>query len=87
MNLEELEELEKERDLRRAVGTRLAFDCYHLKVVEDRVFCAKGKHLGQAKDGSLALSLVLKGLTPKVCKTCEWFEDETNEEMNNGSKV
>ncbi len=74
-NTEMLIRLEELRDSRRRAGHRLSFDCFNLKSKErGRVYCSKGKRLCQAKDGSLSLLLVLKGITPKVCKNCKDFE-------------
>jgi len=69
-------QLEKRRELRRKKG-RVAYDCFNLKYREDgRVYCAKGNILGQAKDKSFSLELILRGITPSICKRCELFEGD-----------
>lgn len=68
--------VEELRDSRRKRFGRVAFDCFNLKVEDDRVHCTKGHHLGQAEDGTLALTLVLKGITPRVCRECQDFDGE-----------
>ena len=45
----------------------------YLKFKGDRAYCAKGKLLGQSKDGSIALIVVLRGVTSGACKNCGDF--------------
>ena len=71
-----LDKLEQQRATKRVTG-RLTFDCQNTLVKGDRVFCSKGKLLGQAKDGSLALIVVLRGITSGTCKGCgDYSSDE-----------
>ena len=70
-----LDELERMRATKRVTG-RLTFDCLNNMVRGDRVFCSKGKLLGQAKDGSLALIVVLRGITSGTCKGCEDYSSD-----------
>jgi len=72
-NTELLDKLERQRSAKRETSGRLTFDCLNLRCKEDRACCSKGKRLGQAKDSSLFLLSVLRGLTSGVCKTCEDF--------------
>ncbi len=71
-----LDELEVKRNELRLDGRRLTFDCFSLKCSEDRAVCSRGKILGQAKDGSLALISVLRGIRSGTCKDCEDFITE-----------
>ena len=73
---ETLDKLEKVRTAKRKTG-RLTFDCLSAVVRGDRVHCSKGKLLGQARDGSLALITVLRGITSGTCKGCwDYSSDE-----------
>ena len=69
---EALDTLENQRDTKRGAGV-LTFDCMNTVVKRDRVFCSKGKLLGQARDGSLALIVVLRGITSGTCRDCEEY--------------
>ena len=71
-----LAELEKRRDAKRLQTGSLTFDCLHLKFKGDRAYCVKGKHLGQAGDGSLYLLTVLRGINSSMCKDCKYFITE-----------
>lgn len=71
-----LENLEAKRDTLRANGKRLSFDCVHLKCAGERAYCEKGLMLGQARDGSIALISVLRGLTSGSCVKCRWWESD-----------
>ncbi len=75
-NRELLEKLEKKRDSLRYEGKLLTFDCLKLLCLGDRAVCSKGHRLGQARDGSLSLLAVLKGITSTVCKDCGDFVTE-----------
>lgn len=77
---EALDKLQELRDVKRG-SERLTFDCFNLKYKEDRVHCARGRKLGTAKDGSLALITVLRGITSSVCKNCNDFvtDEESSE--------
>lgn len=75
-NQQLLGELEKKRESLRAEGKRLTFDCLNLKCVDDRAYCSKGHHLGLAKDGSLFLLAVLRGIAPTACSKCKSFVTE-----------
>ncbi len=71
-----LDELERMRTVKGRTG-RLTFDCPNTVVKGDRVLCSKGKLLGQARDGSLALIVVLRGITSGTCKDCgDYSSDE-----------
>lgn len=55
----------------RGKSRRLVHDCRNNQVVPgDRVSCRHGHVLGTAKDGTLSLALVLRGLAPSVCQKC-----------------
>ena len=69
-----LDKLDAVRSGLRLKGKRLTFDCLNLKCRGERVHCAKGKLLGQARDGSLALITVLRGMTSGACVNCGDFE-------------
>ena len=68
-DIELLDKLEYQRFVKRGTG-RLTFDCMHAVVKGDRVSCSKGRLLGQARDGALALIMVLRGITSGACKSC-----------------
>ncbi len=74
-NKELLDKLEQQRFVKRDTG-RITFDCFNARPKGDRVFCSKGKLLGQAKDGSLALITVLRGITSGTCKNCEDYSPD-----------
>ncbi len=67
---------EKVRDSKCAVGERMTYDCFHLRVKGLRAYCSKGKHLGQARDGSLDLLYIMRGMSSGVCKCCADFVSE-----------
>ena len=71
-----LDKLEKQRVLKRFGSGRLTFDCLKATVKGDRVFCSEGRLLGQAKDGSLALITVLRGITSGTCKGCKDYSSD-----------
>jgi len=75
-NTKALEKLEAQRDRMRQDGRRLTFDCLKLKCKDGRAVCSMGRMLGPAKDGSMDLNTVLRGVTPGTCKTCEYYETE-----------
>ena len=77
-DVELLEKLEQQRAIKRITG-RLTFDCLNLKCKGDRAYCSKGRLLGQAKDGSLALITVLRGVTSGICKHCKDFVTDEEE--------
>jgi len=72
---EQLDKLEQMRAGKRGTG-RLTFDCGNTVVRGDRVYCSLGKLLGQAKDGSLSLLVVLRGITSGTCKNCREYSSE-----------
>jgi len=72
-DLELLEKLESQRATKRQSSIRLTFDCLNLKHRGNRAFCSRGVMLGQAKDGSLSLLAVLKGVISSSCKECKYF--------------
>ena len=73
---ESLDKLEQVRTVKRKSG-RLTFDCLNLRCKDDRAYCSKGKLLGRAKDGSLDLLTVLRGMTSGTCKGCgDYSSDE-----------
>ena len=72
---EQLDKLDKQRSIKRETG-RITFDCYNARPRGDRVFCSKGKLLGQARDGSLSMVLVLRGITSGTCKDCEDYNPD-----------
>jgi hypothetical protein len=73
-----LDRMEAQRDIARAQGKRLSYDCFNLKCRgdTDRVYCSRGKLLGQSKDGTLLLVSVLRGMTSGACKDCKDFDGE-----------
>jgi len=70
---DKLARLEEQRDKLRKQGKVMTFDCMNAIVKGNRVFCSKGKRLGQARDGSLDLMLVLRGICSGSCKNCEYY--------------
>ena len=70
-----LDKLEEQRNKLRESGKTMTFDCMNTVVKGDRVFCSKGKLLGQARDGSLALVSVLRGICSGSCKNCEYYDE------------
>ena len=72
-DLELLEKLDSQRIINRQSSIRLTYDCLNLKHRGNRAFCSKGVMLGQAKDGSLSLMAVLKGIASGSCKECKYF--------------
>ena len=75
-NLTVLDALERQRDELRRRGGRLTFDCMNLASGKDRARCLKGHILGQARDGSLALISVLRGISSGTCKGCGDYNTE-----------
>jgi len=75
-NKDLLDRLEKQRDSVRESGKRLTFDCFSLKVKGDRAHCSMGIRLGQAKDSSLDIVTVLRGICSGSCKKCAYFNTE-----------
>ncbi len=67
---------EKQRNKLQELGKRMTFDCLNTRFKGDRVFCSKGKLLGQAKDGSMGLITVLRGICSGSCKNCEYYNTE-----------
>ena len=78
-NGEMLDRMESERDARRKRMQRITFDCLELKCRGDRAVCSKGLYLGQARDGSMGLVTVLRGVTSGSCLHCSWFRREIGE--------
>jgi len=74
MDIWEDDKLEALRDQARERIGRITFDCFNLKIRGDRAYCSKGYLLGRAKDGTLALITVLRGVTSGVCKDCIDYE-------------
>ena len=74
-NKELLDKLEQRRAVKRVTG-RLTFDCLRTRFRGDRVYCSRGKLLGQAIDGSLALITVLRGITSGTCKGCKDYSSD-----------
>jgi len=72
---EELDKLEEQRTLKRLTD-RLTFDCLNTVSKGDRVYCSKGRRLGQSRAGSLALITVLRGISSGSCRDCENFTTE-----------
>ena len=66
--------LEDQRNLRRLHQGRISFDCFNLKAREGRAYCAKGHLLGRAKDGTLDLTTVLRGVLSGACRNCKDFD-------------
>lgn len=77
-NVSLLDELEQQRAIKRKTD-RLTFDCFNLRCKGDRVYCSKGKPLGRAKDGSMILVSVLRGVTSGICRDCEDFASDKEE--------
>ncbi len=73
---DKLNKLEEQRNSLRESGKIMTFDCLNTRVKDNRVFCTKGKLLGQAKDGSLDLITVLRGVCSGSCKDCEDYNEE-----------
>ena len=73
-------ELEMERELARKKSGRISFDCFNLKASPyfkgKRVYCAKGHLLGRAKDGTLDLATVLRGILAGACKDCKDYDGD-----------
>lgn len=68
-------QLEIQRSEARLSLGRITYDCYSLKLKgKGRVYCAKGKHLGRAKDGTADILSVLRGTLLGVCKGCGSFD-------------
>lgn len=65
-----LEKLENDRDKLRDDGKRMTFDCLKALVKGDRVVCSLGKRLGQASDGGITLTQVMRGICSGACKNC-----------------
>lgn len=78
-NPDMLDRLDKQRAIKRTTG-RLTFDCMNLMCDGDRTRCAKGKLLSRAHDGTLALMMVLRGVTSGTCKDCSDFTTEDMEQ-------
>lgn len=76
-------ELELMRDEARKKLGRISFDCYNLKLSPcfkgKRVYCAKGHPLGRAKDGTLDLMFVLRGMLAGACKECGDYDGGNDE--------
>lgn len=54
---------------------RVAYHCRFMVCTKDRCSCLHGEKLGLAKDGSLdKVSLLVRGVTPKVCRKCARFD-------------
>lgn len=66
---------EGKRELLRATGKRLAYDCYNLIAIGDRAYCSKGYIIGCTFEGSVPLAGVLRGVTPSVCRGCLKYDD------------
>ena len=78
MNIwEDKEALDKLQKMRDGKSGRLTLDCFSLKFRKDRAYCSRGRMLGRARDGSLALITVLRGITSGTCKDCgDYSSDE-----------
>lgn len=76
MNMWDNPTFERLRDSRRRKSRsgRVAFDCFNLKVADDRAYCAKGHSLGQSEDRTFPLRSVLMGITPGICRKCQDFD-------------
>lgn len=72
---ETLDKLEQMRTVKRKSG-RLTFDCLCAVVKGDRVHCSKSKLLGRARDGSLSLIAVMRGITSGTCKDCKDYSSD-----------
>ena len=68
-----LDRLEKQRAIKRGSGI-LTFDCLNLKCQGDRAHCTKGELLGQARDGTLDLKVVLGGILSGTCRNCKDYD-------------
>ncbi len=72
--------LDDQREKARGRGRRLVYDCWNNQVIPgDRVSCRRGHGLGQAKDGTISLLEVLKGLAPSACQKCEDYWTNENQ--------
>jgi hypothetical protein len=73
------DKLESDRDAHRC-NQRLAYDCFKARVChgdegETLVECRLGKAFAGREDGKIMLISILRGRTPKVCQTCEDYDD------------
>ena len=57
---------------------RSLYDCYHARVIGDRIYCQKGHpfHENGRQNGSISLHRLAKGapLVMSICKECADFE-------------
>lgn len=58
---------------RNQVAERLTYECRSLVFENGRCSCAHGKRLSMAPDGSIGAELILRGMTPFICKKCRLF--------------
>ena len=76
-------QLEKARGEARARGRHLTYDCFGgiIKLTDNdkgeniRVYCSRGHLLGMARDGSVALVSVLRGMALGACVQCQDYDD------------
>jgi hypothetical protein len=57
--------------------TRSLYQCFNAKVSGDRIKCSKGRFLGSAKDGSLSIIPLLRGMPLEAasCQACPEYEE------------
>ena len=65
-------DFKKSRKIRRKLNKRLTHDCVHTRVRENRVFCKRGKSIGEGSN-SMPWTSVLYGKTPIICLECPMF--------------
>lgn len=75
-DMEALDKMETQRDSMRSLGKRMTFDCFCLRYKGDRAYCSQGMRLGQARDGTISLKVVLRGITSGTCRDCTFFSTE-----------
>jgi hypothetical protein len=57
--------------------TRSLYQCFNAKVSGDRIKCSKGRFLGSAKDGSLSITPLLRGMPLEAvsCQACPEYDE------------
>jgi hypothetical protein len=57
--------------------TRSLYQCFNAKVCGDRIKCSKGRFLGSAKDGSLSITPLLRGMPLEnvSCQACPEYDE------------
>lgn len=55
---------------------RLVYECANLQSANGRCSCTHGKRLSLAKDSSVSDRLILCGIIPAACRSCELYREE-----------